>query len=317
MIRLIAQNFIPVADNDWYSRRRKDAVGQFFRKVADQGPRNGEGGSTRQGAYVLTADGKLLGYNNNRGFERRKGMIEEALKAWNAIPENARAPGAIKVPDISLDELDGDFVRTPPEDGVILEVFTRALVSGENGYSAWNGNEGDEPGTQSARDHMWLKKEEWKALLQAGRSASSREDAADIPKRLACRLIRFHLVDSTRGEPPMWNLNEMKSYEMTIYQMKDGGFRINGKVLLEAEGKRGFSANLSGEIRVYSKSGRPSKFEILALGEHWGEGTFTRGARKGKSPLGIAFRLAADDAPGRAVPPQASSWEKGYYEAEK
>ena len=40
-----------------YQRRRQDAEGEFFRKVADQGPRKGKGGATRQGIYCFTASG--------------------------------------------------------------------------------------------------------------------------------------------------------------------------------------------------------------------------------------------------------------------
>ena len=53
------EQFVPVTADDWYQRRRQDAEGKFFRQVADQGPRKGQGGSTRQGIYVLTADGEL------------------------------------------------------------------------------------------------------------------------------------------------------------------------------------------------------------------------------------------------------------------
>ncbi|MCP4848869.1 MAG: hypothetical protein GY899_13080, partial [Verrucomicrobiaceae bacterium] len=70
IINTIRENFIPATDNDWYNRRRQDAAGKFFRSVAAQGPRKGNG--TRQGHYILTASGKLLGYNNNRSLERRK-----------------------------------------------------------------------------------------------------------------------------------------------------------------------------------------------------------------------------------------------------
>ena len=50
------EDFVAVSADDWYERRRQDAVGAFFRKVADQGPRKGAGGGTRQGIYCLTAD---------------------------------------------------------------------------------------------------------------------------------------------------------------------------------------------------------------------------------------------------------------------
>src|SRR6478672_1245892 len=61
---MATEDFVPVTADDWYQRRRQDAEGEFFRKVADQGPRKGEGGSTRQGIYCLTAAGQLLNYKN-------------------------------------------------------------------------------------------------------------------------------------------------------------------------------------------------------------------------------------------------------------
>lgn len=84
---MIRERFIPVTGDDWYRRRRDDAVGRFFRAVSDQGPRKGRD-QTRQGLYVLTASGKLLAFRNHtrgqavfalleRGFELRAlGFIE-------------------------------------------------------------------------------------------------------------------------------------------------------------------------------------------------------------------------------------------------
>ena len=94
------EDYIPVSADDWYERRRQDAVGEFFRKVANQGPRKGQGGSTRQGIYCLTADGKLLAYKNagqNAGVMRE--VLQRALVAWKKLPEDRRKPGAVIVPD--------------------------------------------------------------------------------------------------------------------------------------------------------------------------------------------------------------------------
>ena len=46
-------------------------------------------------------------------------------------------------------------------------------------------------------------------------------------------------------------------------------------------------------------------------------GTFTRGARPGRTPLGVVFAVAAGDRPADRVPPQGSRWLRGYQEAEK
>src|SRR5262249_13267103 len=49
------------------------------------------------------------------------------------------------------------------------------------------------------RDHLWLRKDEAKALARG-----------ELSESLTRRLVRFHLVDSTRGEPPMWRADEVK-----------------------------------------------------------------------------------------------------------
>jgi hypothetical protein len=68
-----------------------------------------------------------------------------------------------------------------------------------------------------------------------------------------------------------------------------------------------------GYVVVDRVKGRVERFDLVALGEHWGEGTFTRGARKGKQPFGVAFELARGDRPGDAVPPQGAREEREYF----
>ena len=67
VLKLTQTDFVPVSTDDWYTRRRQDFEGEFFRKVADQSPRKGLNGATRQGIYVFTADGELLAFKNNGG----------------------------------------------------------------------------------------------------------------------------------------------------------------------------------------------------------------------------------------------------------
>src|SRR5947209_4330753 len=82
LVRLARHEYVAVACDDWYQRRRQDAEGRFFRRVADQGPRKGTGGSTRQGVYCLTADGQLLAYKNHQDPRVMREMLRQALKAW-------------------------------------------------------------------------------------------------------------------------------------------------------------------------------------------------------------------------------------------
>src|SRR5947207_14197355 len=94
------ENYVPVAADDWYQRRRQDAEGQFFRRVADQGPRKGEGGSTRQGIYCFTADGTLLAYKNAGQLpDVMRETLQQGLRAWQKLPAERRKPGTIPVAD--------------------------------------------------------------------------------------------------------------------------------------------------------------------------------------------------------------------------
>src|SRR6476619_1342436 len=118
--------YVAVAADDWYQRRRSDAEGEFFRRVADQGPRKGEGGSTRQGIYCLTADGKLLAYKNaGQAPDVMRDVLKQGVREWQKLPAERRQPGAVKVGDIG--PVDRQYARTPPPGGLVVNVYTRIL----------------------------------------------------------------------------------------------------------------------------------------------------------------------------------------------
>jgi len=87
--------------------------------------------------------------------------------------------------------------------------------------------------------------------------------------------------------------------------------KIEGTVLLAkaADGtkaKRGYDVRLFGIISYDRVHGGIERFDLIALGDHWGEGPYTRGARPGRTPLGIAFELASGKSAADRVPPQAA-----------
>jgi hypothetical protein len=316
IIKLINENFIPVAENDWYQRRRQDAVGIFFRKVADQGPRKGEGGSTRQGHYALTAGGELLAYNNNRGPDRHAGMLKEALKKWNALPEEQRKPGAVKVEALGKEQLDLKFARIMPAGTVVLDTSTRLLKRNGNLFSAISEKENTNGwGHLAAPNHVWLQAKEIDELRQL-----DSEMPVDLPKAIAYRLMRFHCIDNTRGEPSLWQRGDVKDYKITVRTPPENPLRrvIEGHFLLEADGDRGFEAKLLGYFDLDTKGSTLAAAKLVVLGDHWGSGTYTGGARPGRTPLGIAFSLTdAENDPAASVPPQGSGWLDGYFGADR
>jgi hypothetical protein len=305
IIRLATEDFIPVAGDDWYQRRREDAEGTFFRGVADQGPRR-EG--TRQGIYCLTASGRLLVYKNHQDPEVMKDALEQALRAWNRLPDGERRPDAVRVPDLS--RVDLRFARTPPEGGLVLNVFTRILDHDGKGMA--RGSCRFIGGERAARDHLWLTREECQSLVPDDAKPGQQ---FPMPEAVADRLLRYHLVDNTRGEPSCWEREQVLKARLTwtVESVSDEAVRLNleGEALL-ATGRdpqtagRGFDVRLWGHLRYDRGKKAIYRFEMLAVGDHWGRGTYTEGERPGRKPLGVVFELTKGDNPTDLVPPQAA-----------
>ncbi len=316
-IELINEHFIAVTGDDWYQRRRTDAEGRFWKKVSDQGPRRDS--HTKQGIYCFTADGTLLVYRNHLDAAVMKEEFRKALRKFRELPEAKRKPGAIEVEDAGT--LDTRYHREPPKGGLVLRTYTRALERKEDGFcKAECKHTGHD---LAARDHVWMTAEEWKQLIPAG---AKKGDTVDVPRTLALRLARFHLVDSTRGEPPHWSMKEVRSVKLTLTVEEASEsrttLRLDGEALLSTDAdvkkaERGYDARLLGRVEYDGGKKAITRFDAVALGEHWGEGTFTRGARPGRTPLGVAFELARGDTEADRVPPQAARWLEGYYRADR
>lgn len=300
-------DYVAVTGDDWYQRRRDDAEGEFFRKVADQGPRQGQGGSTRQGIYCFTADGQLLAYKNaGQAPDVMREVLQRALREWQRLPEARRQPGVVKVGEPAT--RDPQYARTPPPGGLVINVYTRILDRGQDGYR--RGACPTEGGEAAARDHLWLTEAERQALIPA---EPNKGDRQPVPAAVAERILRFHLIDNTRGEPPMWQRDEIRKHELTL-TVQDVTpvalrLRLDGSALLAtspdtAKADRGFDVRLLGTIDYDQTKKKIDRFEVVAVGDHWGEGRYTGGARPGRKPLGIAFELATGKTAADLVPPQ-------------
>src|SRR5262245_51228068 len=266
------EDYVPVTGDDWYERRRDDEEGKFFISVANQGPRKGEGGSTRQGIYCLTADGKLLTYKNaGQAPDVMRDTLRHGLAEWKKLPEERRKPGAVKVEDIG--KTDPTYTRTPPPGGLIVTVYTRILDREKDGYC--KGTCKTLGGDQAARDHLWLTEAEWKSLIPAN---PARGAQSPLPEKIAERILRFHLTDNTRGEPPMWRREDIRKSEFALSVEHVGAeairFQLQGSALLATQADaekadRGFDVQLAGEIRYDRVKKVIDRFDVVAIGDHW------------------------------------------------
>jgi hypothetical protein len=309
IIRMAQKEYIPVVGDDWYQRRRDDPEGRFFRSVADQGPKKGQGGTTRQGVYCLTAAGRLLAYGNNSDPEKMRSVIRKGLAEWNHLPDYQRVPGALHLKDWL--NSDARFARQPPTDGLILNVYTRILDHDVKGDFC-PGTCKTVGGDRTSRDHMWLTKSDWQSLIP---TRPAKGDTFPLPEPVADRLTCFHLMDNTRGEPPFWRSEEIRTQKLNLVIEEVTAealrMRLEGAVLLATEpdvsrANRGFDVHLLGYLQFDRLREAFDRIDVVAIGEHWGEGTYTKGARPGKTPLGIALELARCNAPANQVPPQGA-----------
>ena len=278
VLALLRERFVPVALDVWYAQRREDAAGDYYRSVVLQ--RDGVSlERTTQGLYAFGADGVLLRGWNNRGAERALRYLSEALEEFTPRP---------------ADELeraeDARLARRPPAGGLVLDVHTRILEADwPDERDRWD------PLFRASvgRDHLWVRADEARALARGV-----------IPRSLLTRIARFHLVDDTRGEPPMWRPHELRALELE--REEDGWWRGHAQLASE-DGTRGYTAELLARLEL--ADGAVTQFELVALGAFHGEGRWTSGAPPGEFQLGVALRLAGGDAASRAargVPPQGS-----------
>jgi hypothetical protein len=291
--KLLKEEFVTVAADDWYQRRRKDKVGEFFAKVVDQSPRKGV--HTKQGHYIFTATGKLLGFSNNRGPEKRLAMIKDALSEWDKLPKGVRK---VDVPEHGKN--DQGFYRELPKGGQIVKVYTRCFEERSGRLQKLADNK---IGNLSAVDHLWLRHLE---VRQLGNLIVS--GGGPISNAVSLRIAKFHLRDNTRGEPRDWKTNEVKEWSLKV----DGQGKVSGNFLIgSADGQMGYQGKIEGMILV--DKGRLAKFDLLVLGKHWGNSRYTQGARPGKAPMGQVFRLSDGKRASDRIPPQGIRWAPGYW----
>jgi hypothetical protein len=307
---MATRDYIPVTGDDWYQRRRDDNEGRFLRRLGKQAGRGDESGSdTRQGIYCFTPDGQLLAYRNaGQNSAVMRDTLAAGVAAWHNLPPSRRRPGAVEVP--GLDRPDQNFTRTPPPGALIVDVTTRQLDRAGGQVCKCTGKPGS--GTEAARDHLWITEAEWRAFAPAGANAG---DRYPLPATLAQRLLRFHLVDNTRGEPIFWQPREAGgAITLTVIEATEAAvrLRLDGRAALRAPARgrateRGYDASLLGYVTVNRAKPAVERFDVVALGDAWGDHSYGQPeARTDHTPLGVAFTLARGTRPADRVPPQAA-----------
>ena len=163
------------------------------------------------GVVFVTANGKLLGKAHLHGTNLAG--IDEALHAWNKLPENERRPGAIKLG--ARGPIDAKrSTAEPPPGGLILKVHGRYLAHDAKEKLRTTTLLKDFPGikqpatahpnyfdfyTEANPDYLWLTEAEWKSLIPA---QPKKGDRVGLPGPIVDRICWYHLLPSAWGRAP-------------------------------------------------------------------------------------------------------------------
>ncbi len=278
---LLSTKYIPVAIDQHIHRRLNGAEGRLFTELVTRAGRFLD--VTAQGVYVFTSTGELLAFRHTHDPLVVKQMLISVLERAESEPS---ASGWSELGE------DAHFMLKAPAGVVVLDVVSKVL----GGYGEPSGPRERILQSSHGRDHFWIRQDEVASLSEG-----------IVPDSLLSRMARFHLVDNTRGEPPMWRADQIRSANAVL---RDG--RLVGSVRLETTRlRRGYAASLFGLVDV--EGGVVTKFDVVARGLAWGRGYYNSGAPRGRYPLAVRFTLAQGMWPFDAVPPGAARTRTSEY----
>ena len=176
-----ARNFVPATDEVWRLQRHPDRECQFFRQQV-AGRRTPIGGSW-QGLYIFSPSGKLLARQNTLLADKALQLMDKGLEAWRTLPEEERNPAE---PELYLPDHRWELFY--PGKGLVLTSTSRDFPAGMDDpqkRGRWN------------RDHIWFHDSELAEWLPPKLEVG---ESTELPKSLALRLARFHVVDNISGQ---------------------------------------------------------------------------------------------------------------------
>ena len=286
----LAKQFVPATDEVWRLGNAKAADCRLFQKMTDGIRINGRH-ETKQGTYVCTPSGRLLSCANSNSAARMLAVMEEGLQKWH---DSSQADRQLPLEDF---QPKARWEDRYPQDGLVLWMTTRDMPNSRDPSDTvakkWN------------QDAVWFTAEEAAQWLPPNRDS---KEAYQIPKQLAYRLARFHIVDTAKGQTSSFADEHVAGTEITGRAID----RADDLLHLEFEGTtrsesmhdghrnspHGIETEVRGSARFDLNSRRFLEFELVALGERWGRTRFNgRRGQLERSPVGFVFQRATPETP--------------------
>lgn len=256
---------------------------------------------TYQGIYVVGPDGTPYAYRVVWELPPA-----ELLKTFDGALEAYKKRPPAKV-DIAQKTVESEAPPAPDAGTSVVRVYSRVRA----------GNGGPHPDYKGiGRDHLWIFGDEVREMLETGA----------LPRKVAARIVRFHLLDNGRNIGKPYDEKDVRQAEFSLKALKrDGALRSFGfeatfaaeRDDVEEKEKVGIEGRLEGEFDVDEQKAKIVRFRAYGEAKAWGDVVRT-GAPEGKYPLVFAM-VDADDVVARSVPPVWHSispvWTPIYVEA--
>jgi len=284
---------VPYAGECQEVYRRASPLKDWFVPMASSvNPRLARG-ETAQGYYVAGPDGKAYGwYHRQRDPLQVLQFIDGAAAKYRGDPPTKTA--------LPKDSVRTERNLTPAAGTTVVRVFSRIRPLPADA---------DAMSRSIGRDHLWVYPHEIKAIAEASREAGA---SFSMPKSLAVRLARFHLVSNVRGQPTSWGPDEVRKAELTGKVVTAGGSRtISFGGDFETASKdevHGFKGRVEGQLTLDAAVGKLTRFRAYAEGEGRGNHAWNRRAgervRGGLGPFPLVFAFVdVNDNLAKTLPP--------------
>jgi hypothetical protein len=286
-------------------------------------------------AFLVTANGQHLGGFQFNSFN----TMPEGLKKFKQLPETERKPSIEKPAKVTFER----SPATPPAGGLVAICYWTYLDRDDQGAlsrakkafaDAYYGSILPVAPAYTDCEMFWLTAQELKSLVPA---KAQRGATFPLPATIQERITKFYAFDfRARDRQPA---RHVRAAELTLtvgdvsadridlslvghiktgvafekYQadppakLGDGTAFANDDV-----SKAGCDLTFSGRLEYDVRKQLFTRFDIVAVGDAWGEGTNRyRGAGKNAEPrrwpLGLAFELVTGNRPIDRIPPFAAS----------
>ena len=268
----------------------QDEDALLFRKFAKERTlkKGNRGGA--QGHYAVAPSGELLAASSSADPKVLVEMMKQGLAKWATLSREKRL--LPKSPDPKEAENWRRKEKLYPDDGLALRVVAR-----DQQRERW---------PDSNLDYAWFRKDEARALLPAKPKKGAKHD---VPRELAQRLARFHLLDNVHALNYTFfpkEAIEKARLTSTVVQVKGDlvslSFEGETRASLVSPKKIGYEPKLLGRATFNLKEQKFVSFELLAVGLRWGLGNCNQRHIPAPALMGIVFTLAGDSQAERLPP---------------